>query len=72
MKAFLHGLSWLFLGVAGMAFWAGGRAIHEFGKVDRLLAELIGLSIAVVMGAIGFVLKRTADGINTAEEQSDQ
>jgi hypothetical protein len=72
LKSFLLGLSWLLLGIAGLAFLVGGRAIHEFCKVDHLLAELSGLSIAVVTGAIGFILKSTAEDIDGAEDSGGQ
>ena len=45
-KAFLHGLAWVLFAIAGLAFWVGGRAISEFGKIDRILAEMLGLLIA--------------------------
>jgi hypothetical protein len=72
LKSFLLGSSWLLLGIAALAFWFGGRAIHEFGKVDRLLAELLGLSIAVVTGALGFILKSTAENLDGAEDSAGQ
>jgi hypothetical protein len=56
--------SWLLLGVAGLAFWIGGRAISEFAKVDRILAEFLGLSRAGVTGVAGYLLKTRADDLD--------
>jgi hypothetical protein len=38
------------------------RAISEFGKVDRTIAEFLGLSIAGGAGLLGYILKETANG----------
>ena len=46
MKYFLRGLSSSLAVIAGLSFLFGGRAIHEFGKVDRLLAEILGIGVA--------------------------
>jgi hypothetical protein len=62
LKAFLHGLAWFSLVVAGLSFWVGGRAISEFGKVDRIMAEFLGLSIAGGAGLLGYILKEKANG----------
>src|SRR5438477_319739 len=59
-KTFLHGLAWILFAIAGLAFWVGGRAISEFGKIDRILAEMLGLGIAFASGALGYILKTTA------------
>lgn len=61
LRAFIRGLSWFLLAVAGLSFWIGGRAISEFGKVDRILAEFLGLSLAGVAGLFGYILKEKAD-----------
>jgi len=72
LKAFLRVGSWLLLGIAGIAFWVGGRAISEFGKVDRILAEFLGLLIAVVTGIVGYVLKTSADDLNGTGDSNSQ
>ena len=46
MKYFLRGLSSFLAVIAGLSFLFGGRAIHEFGNVDRLLAEILGIGVA--------------------------
>ena len=72
LKAFLRAASWLFLGIAGIAFWVGGRAISEFAKVDRILAEFLGLLIAVVTGIAGYVLKTSADDLDGTKNSTSQ
>ena len=69
-KAFLHGLAWILLAIAGLAFWVGGRAISEFGKIDRILSEMLGLGIAFATGALGYILKTMADDLG-AEPSAD-
>jgi hypothetical protein len=71
-KAVLHGLAWVLFAIAGLAFWAGGRAISEFGKIDRILSEFLGLGIAAVTGALGYILKTTADGLGVEQDLPDQ
>ena len=72
LKAFLRAGSWLLLGIAGIAFWVGGRAIHEFAQIDRILAEGLGLFVALVTGMIGYVLKTIADDLETGEDPTGQ
>jgi hypothetical protein len=56
-RSALRGMSSLLLGIAGLAFLFGGRAISEFGKVDRVLAEMLGLGLAGVFLVLGMVFK---------------
>lgn len=72
LKAFLRAGSWLFLGIAGIAFWVGGRAISEFAKVDRILAEFLGPLIAVLTGIVGYVLKTSADDLDGTEDSTSR
>lgn len=72
LRAFLRGLSWFFFAVAGLSFWVGGRAISEFGHMDRILAEAFGLSIAGATGMLGYVLKSSADDLTEEEDSSGQ
>ena len=71
-RAFLHGLAWILFAIAGLAFWVGGRAISEFGKIDRILAEMLGLWIAFATGALGYILKTTADNLGAEQDTLDQ
>ena len=70
-KAALHGLSWVFFAIAGVAFWVGGRAISEFGKIDRILSELLGLLVAAGTGVLGYILKTTADDLGAEHDSLD-
>ena len=72
LKALLRAGSWLLLGIAGIAFWVGGRAISEFAKVDRILAEFLGLLIAGVAGIAGYILKTRADDLDGTEDSTSQ
>jgi hypothetical protein len=71
-KAFLHGLAWVLFAIAGLAFWVGGRAISEFGKIDRILAEMLGLLIAAATGALGYVLKNFSDDLRSDQDSPGQ
>jgi len=53
--------------VAGLSFWVGGRALHEFAKFDRLLGEMAGIVLALVLGLIAVLLK----GIAQRKEDHD-
>lgn len=72
LKSVLRGVSWLLLTIAGLSFWVGGRAITEFAKTDRILGEMLGLAIAVVTGAIGFLVKSAADNLDSGEDSAAQ
>jgi hypothetical protein len=71
-KACSRGFSWIFFAIAGLAFWAVGKAISEFGQIDRILAEMLGIAIAVATGVLGYILKATADDLGGAQDSSDQ
>ena len=71
-KAFLHGVAWTLFAIAGLAFWVGGRAISEFGKIDRILSEMLGLGIAFATGMLGYILKTTADDLAGDQDPPDQ
>jgi hypothetical protein len=71
-KALLHGLAWVLFAIAGLAFWVGGRAISEFGKVDRIVAKMLGLLIAAATGALGYVLKNFSDDLGSDQDAPGQ
>jgi hypothetical protein len=50
----------------------GGRAISEFGKIDRILSEMLGLGIAAGTGVLGYILKITADDLGAEQNSPDQ
>jgi hypothetical protein len=70
-KASLHGLAWVLFAIAGVTFWAGGKVISGSAKIDRILAEMLGLMIAFAIGAVGYVLKNFADDPGS-DQDSDQ
>jgi len=71
LKYFLQGLSSVSFAIAGLSFFFGGRAIHEFGGVDRTLAEVIGLGLAFVCGAMGWIAKSKIGNIEWEEQNED-
>jgi hypothetical protein len=64
MKPMLKGGSQLLFVIAGLLFLVGGRAISEFTKTDRVLAEFPGIGLAVVFVVLGIVAKNAADDLN--------
>ena len=64
MKPLLKRPSQALFAIAGLLFLVGGRAISEFTKADRVLAEFLGIGLAVVFVVLGFVAKNAADDLN--------
>ncbi len=60
IKPIINGLSWMLIGIGGMSFRVGGRALHEFAGVDRAIAEIEGLAAAAVFIALGAGLRAAA------------
>ena len=60
-KALLRTASFVLLAIAGLSFFWGGRALSEFMHVNRLLAEVEGLGVAIVSGFLGMLLKAGAE-----------
>ena len=69
LKALLQGLGWLLIVIGGLSFWVGGRALSEFGKIDRILGEMLGLIFAVACIAVGYVLKSFGEPDSAVEDQ---
>jgi hypothetical protein len=67
LKFLLKGLAGLFLGVGGMAFWFGGGLMHALGGTDRVLAEIEGLTAAVLCIGLGIGAKIAEDRLEEAE-----
>ena len=53
--------------LSGLSFWVGGGLIHAFFNVERFTAEAEGISLAVVLIVIGFLLKSVADGLSDSD-----
>ena len=58
--------------IAGLAFLVGGQAISEFGKIDRIVAEMLGYLIAAATGALGYVLKNFSDDLGSDQDSPGQ
>jgi len=71
-KALKRGIAWLLFVIGGLSFWVGGRAISEFGKVDRIISEMLGLGIAGACLALGFVLKTAAEPDKVEEDPNSE
>ena len=70
-EVFLRGVAWLFFGIGGLSFWAGGKAIIEFANRDRGIGELEGIGIAVVCCALG-ALAKSAGEEDVSEKKGGQ
>ena len=57
MKTLLQGVAQLLFVIASLCFFVGGRAISTFTKTERVLAEMEGIGLAVLCGALGFWAK---------------
>ena len=60
IRSIVSGFSWFLMATGGFSFWVGGRALHEFLGVDRVIAELEGLTGAAVLIASGAALRAAA------------
>jgi hypothetical protein len=47
--------------MAGLAFWVGGRAINEFAKTERVLAEMEGICLAALCAALSVIAKAASE-----------
>jgi hypothetical protein len=63
----LRGLASLFAVLAGLAFWVGGRAINEFAKTERVLAEIEGIALAALFFGFGVIAQIAADRVVEGE-----
>jgi hypothetical protein len=56
-ETLLNGAAWLLFIIAGLAFLVGGRAISQFAKTERMLAEMEGMGIAIACGVLGTLVR---------------
>ena len=68
VKYVLEGVAYGLFGIGGLSFWVGGQAISEFGKIDRLFAEMAGLALAGGCGILGFMVRTLGERIEEGEE----
>ena len=71
-KYLLVGLGWILLMIAGFSFFVGGRAISEFGKVERILAEVLGIAIAIASAALGVLAKAAGEHLGEQGQSTRQ
>ena len=69
LRAILNGASQLLFGVAGLMFFFGGRALHDFVKVERILAEAEGMGLAVLFGVLGVAARGVATSIADSSDR---
>jgi len=72
MKTLLQGVAQLLFIIAALCFFVGGRAISTFTKTERVLAEMEGIGLAVLCGALGFWAKTAADNLDEGNDASGQ
>jgi hypothetical protein len=58
------------LSFAALFFLVGGRAISAFTKTERLIAEIEGIGLAAVCGALAFWAKTAADNLDEGNDTS--
>lgn len=71
LGSLVRGLSWVFFGSGALSFFWGGRFISEFGRTDRVLAEVEGIGLALVCGGLGFVAKTAGEHLAECDEEAD-
>jgi uncharacterized membrane protein YecN with MAPEG domain len=71
LKPFLQGVSSVLIVIAGLSFFVGGRIIHEFGAVDRALAEIIGIGLAFLCLLLGAVAKYKIEDVEWQEQNEE-
>jgi hypothetical protein len=60
VRTCLRGLSWLLFAIAGLSFLTGGRALNEFSKTERPVAEIEAAGLAVLCAGLGYLAKVAA------------
>jgi hypothetical protein len=70
MKSLLKEVSQALFVFGGLMFFVGGRAISEFSKTERVLAEILGIGLAVVFVVLGMVAKGAADNLDDEDSAS--
>lgn len=71
-KHLLVGLGWILLVIAGCSFFVGGRAISEFGNVERILAEVLGIAFAIACAALGVLAQAAGERLGEQDQAKRQ
>jgi hypothetical protein len=64
----LRGAAWLFGVLAALSFWVGGRALHEFAKLDRMIGEMGGFALTALFAVFAVVLRGIAERVETHDD----
>ncbi len=68
LASLLKGLAWLLFVSAGLTFWVGGKAINEFAKTERVLAEVESIGLSMLLAVIGAVARTAATRLEEGDE----
>jgi hypothetical protein len=71
LRHILLGLSKVMFVVGGLSFLFGDRALMEFGKVDFVLAEFIGIGFAAFCMIIGLIAHHKAEDLEWQEANEE-
>jgi uncharacterized membrane protein len=71
LQYILQGAASALLAIAGIYFFFDGRAIHDFGGVDRTLAEIVGIGGAFLCLIIAVAGKYKIDDIDWREQNEE-
>ena len=71
MKLFLQGFSKFMAIVGGVCFLFADRAFMEFGKIDFIFAEFLGIGIAIVCFGAAAVAHYKVDDIEWQEANDE-
>ncbi len=69
LESLLRGLAGVLFVAAGFAFWFGGGLIHALGTTDRVVAEVEGLTIALLFLGLAGGAKILEDRLDEGDER---
>jgi hypothetical protein len=68
LKYFLKVLSQSLFVIGGLSFFVGGLLIQEMTKIDRILAEFLGIGFALACLFVGLIAKSKIEDLDWEEE----
>jgi hypothetical protein len=71
LTLFLKGFSKCLFAIGGLSFLFGDRAIREFGKVDFIFAEFLGIGFAALCIGAGAVSHYKAEDLEWEEANEE-